>query len=117
MADTHGAAAHHGPNFGTYIIVFVALSIFTAVSFIINHFYPVGDMRGAVLIMMVAVVKACLVGSIFMHLKWDWPRLYFLIAPVFILAVMMMVVLLPDMVLVWHREAAEAPPAVRTPVR
>jgi hypothetical protein len=54
------------------------------------------------LIMIVSVVKATLVALIFMHLKFDWGRLYFLVIPVLILGVMMMVVLLPDIVIGWH---------------
>ena len=113
MADNHGAEAHHGPNLVTYLVIFCALSIFTALSFIINAAFGPGNVRGAMLILLVAVIKACLVGAIFMHLKYDWSRLYFLICPVFIMAMMMMVVLLPDTVLVWHREAADDPALVK----
>ena len=42
------------------------------------------------------VPVAVLVAMIFMHLKYDWRLLYFLLIPVCIMAVMMMVVLLPD---------------------
>jgi hypothetical protein len=37
-----------------------------------------------------------------MHLVVDWKKLYYLIFPTFILAAMMITVLLPDIVLVWH---------------
>ena len=53
------------------------------------------------LILGVAVFKATLVGMYFMHLKFDWGKLYFMIFPAFILGVMMMMVLLPDIVFVW----------------
>jgi hypothetical protein len=53
-------------------------------------------------IMIVAVIKALCVAAIFMHLKFEWGKLYFLIVPVLILGVMMMVVLLPDIVIGWH---------------
>jgi cytochrome c oxidase subunit IV len=51
----------------------------------------------------VAIVKAALVGWIFMHLKFDWRKLYFLIVPAFILGAMMMIVLMPDIVLAWWK--------------
>jgi cytochrome c oxidase subunit 4 len=105
MADTHSAehaADHHAAVFKAYLIVFIALSIFTAVSFVVNQYFGIGDMRGAAIIMVVAVVKACLVGLIFMHLKWDWYKLYFMIVPAFIIGTMMIIVLLPDIVLAWH---------------
>jgi cytochrome c oxidase subunit IV len=46
-------------------------------------------------------VKALLVVAIFMHLKWDWGRLYFMIIPAMILAPMLVFALLPDIVLYW----------------
>jgi cytochrome c oxidase subunit 4 len=104
MADTH-ETGHHGPNFKAYIVVFVALSIFTAVSFAVNDAVRHGwlsSVAGFALILGVAVVKAVLVGMYFMHLVVDWPKLYYLIFPTFILAAMMIVVFLPDMVLGWH---------------
>jgi cytochrome c oxidase subunit 4 len=61
----------------------------------------------------VAVVKATLVGMFFMHLKYEWAKLYFMIIPVFILGTMMMIVLMPDIVVAWHIDQYEvaAPPA------
>jgi len=105
MADTASetsAVPHHGPDFRLYMIVFGALSVATALSFVINWIFAMGDATGTGMIMVVAIFKACLVAAIFMHLKWDWSKLYFLIIPVFILAVMMMFVLLPDIVLAWN---------------
>ena len=101
MADTHEPAAHAGPDFRIYIIIFGALSVFTLLSFLVNAIFGAGNHTGAAIIMLVAVIKATLVAMIFMHLKWDWGRLYFLIIPAFILGAMMMMVLLPDIVLAW----------------
>jgi hypothetical protein len=42
------------------------------------------------------------VALIFMHLKFDFGRLYCIIIPVSIMAVMMIIVLLPDIVIGWH---------------
>jgi caa(3)-type oxidase subunit IV len=114
MTESHGATtalphdahAHAGPPVLAYVIVFAALSVFTAVSFIVNGIFhePEHKLTGAVIILIVAIIKAVLVGLIFMHLKYDWARLYFLIIPVFILGVMMMMVLMPDIVFAWHHE-------------
>ena len=49
-----------------------------------------------------AVVKAGLVGWVFMHLAFDWRKLYFMIFPAFILGAMLMMVLLPDFVIAWQ---------------
>jgi caa(3)-type oxidase subunit IV len=108
MADTHAHAASehpHGPaTTQPYWVVFAALCVFTAVSFIVNYFVRNGTLSAATgftIILSVAVVKALLVAIYFMHLKWDWGRLYFLIIPTFALAPMLVFALLPDIVLYW----------------
>jgi cytochrome c oxidase subunit 4 len=98
MADSHGPEHHAGPDFKAYMVVFAALSIFTAISFLVNA--TVGrNLTGLFIILSVAVIKAVLVGLYFMHLVVDWPKLYYLIFPTFILGAMFLVVLLPDIVL------------------
>ena len=102
MTDTHHDESHGAADFKAYMVVAVALSIFTACSFIFNwmarHDY-ITHFVSFVLILGVAIVKATLVAMIFMHLKWDWKLLYFLIGPVFIMGAMMMMVLMPDILL------------------
>jgi caa(3)-type oxidase subunit IV len=112
MTDTQtapAAAGHgeHSPSLvNAYFIVFAALCVFTVVSFYVNWIYYEEESKfmPAAIILIVAVVKAVLVGLIFMHLKYDWAKLYFLIIPVFILGAMMMLVLMPDIVFAWHHE-------------
>ena len=98
---------HHGRMVRVYLGVFVALAFFTLASFLAN-FLAAGEhpwiSKGVsfAIILGVAVVKAALVGYIFMHLFTDWRKLYFMIFPAFILGAMMMFVFLPDMVLAWQ---------------
>ena len=101
MAEAHEPAAHDhaGPNYRAYLIVFAALSVFTLVSFVVNAIFGTGNHTGAAIIMIVAVIKATLVALIFMHLFWDWRKVLFVLAPISILAVVMMIVLLPDIVI------------------
>ena len=105
MTDTHHDESHGAAVFKAYMVVAVALSIFTACSFIFNwmarHDY-ITHFVSFVLILGVAIVKATLVAMIFMHLKWDWYKLYFMIVPAFIIGTMMIIVLLPDIVLAWN---------------
>jgi cytochrome c oxidase subunit 4 len=106
MTDEHGDA-HHGPDVKAYLVVFGALSIFTALSFLFNwmarHEPPmITHTMSFLLILAVAIVKATLVGMYFMHAKYDWGRIYFMIIPAFILATMMIMVLMPDIVLGWR---------------
>jgi cytochrome c oxidase subunit 4 len=117
MVDTHGG--HHGPGFRLYIIVALALSVFTLVSFIANQQVQAGNLTtlaAFVIILLVAIVKATLVGMYYMHLKYEWGKLYFMIIPAFILATMFVFVLMPDIVVSWHKEAtATSYPAGQLP--
>jgi cytochrome c oxidase subunit IV len=100
-----------GPSFQMYLNIFYALCVFTALSFVFNTLARnevITHMTSVGLIVLVAVIKAACVAAIFMHLKFDWGKVYCIMVPVSILAVMMMIVLLPDIVLGWHREAAAA---------
>jgi len=102
--DHTGTAEHHVMSPRPYLVVFAALCVFTAMSFFVNYFVRenhISATTGFVLILGVAVVKAVLVATYFMHLKWDWGKLYFLIIPAFVLAPMAMFALLPDIVLYW----------------
>ena len=90
-----------------YLTVFVALAFFTLASFVANYaaseeIHWISKGASFVIVLGVAVVKAALVGYIFMHLMADWRKLYFMIFPAFILGAMMMFVFLPDMVLAWQ---------------
>ena len=105
--EVHGTEDAHGPMTRTYLVIFGALVVFTTVSFIANYLaHPEVDLishnTSFVIILGVAVCKAVLVAMYFMHLKFEWGKLYFLVIPVMILTVMMMIVLLPDIVLTWH---------------
>ena len=72
------------------------------------HTLGVGSHTGMAIIMGVAVCKATLVCMFFMHLKYEWSKLYFLIVPVGILAVMMIIVFMPDGVVGWHHDTTAA---------
>src|SRR5437763_481982 len=94
----HGHEVHRA-----YMVVAVALCVFTASSFLFNYQVRAGHITahtGFALILAVAVCKALLVGAYFMHLKFEWGKLYFMIVPALILGTMMMIVLLPDIVFV-----------------
>ena len=102
---------HAAAGVKPYVVIFVALAVFTAVSFLVNSAERadglfgtklVGPETGFTIILGVAVVKAVLVATFFMHLKFDWGRFYFIIIPALILGTLLVIVLLPDMVLAWH---------------
>jgi len=114
-ATTDDAA--HDMRVKAYFTVFIALSIFTAVSFLANEAVRqnwIGVQTSFTIIIGVAIIKAFLVGLIFMHLKYDWGRVYFIIVPIFILGVMMMMVLMPDIVIAWQPSQHPLEPPVST---
>ena len=108
--ESHPPEHHGGATVNVYMAVFLALCIFTALSFVVNlaeHTMGFGAILGMAIILIIAVCKATLVTMFFMHVKWDWGKLFFIIVPVVILAIMMMVVLLPDIVVAWHHDPVE----------
>src|SRR5579885_2023123 len=104
MHETNGPETHHhdghgGTGTNVYLVIFIALAVFTVISFVVNagvRHDTLTPHTGFALILAVAVCKAVLVGMFFMHLKFDWGRLYFLIIPALILGTLLVVVLLPD---------------------
>ena len=103
-AHEHPVPADHrptGPNFQAYMTVFYVLCVLTGVSFLVN-FVLGQNHTSASIIVAVAVVKAAFVAGIFMHLRYDWAKLYCIVIPVSILAVMMAIVLSIDTVITWH---------------
>lgn len=115
---THDAHDHHGPDVKTYMVIFGALVVFTALSFLFNWLANRGVITHTtsfLAILTVAVIKATLVAMFFMHLKFDWGRVYFIVIPVMVLCVMMMIILLPDIVLGWTEETGPTSAEVRGP--
>jgi cytochrome c oxidase subunit 4 len=98
---------HHGEvSTRIYLIVFGLLLAFTAVSFAANEAVRhnlISPFASFVVILSVAVCKAVLVGVFFMHLLFDWRRVFMLIVPGLMLGVLLVLVLLPDMVLSWTK--------------
>jgi caa(3)-type oxidase subunit IV len=97
MTETHDTHAGH-PTDRTYLVVFGALVVFTGVSFwtVSEGFWPLSKQAGYMVVMLVAVCKAVLVAMFFMHLKWDWFKLYFMIVPPLIMGALMICALMPD---------------------
>jgi cytochrome c oxidase subunit IV len=113
--DTAAGAppSHHGPTLVAYLVVFAILCGCTLLSFIFNGMaqqHVISHGTSVALIVLVSIFKATLVAMFFMHLKYDWFKLYFIVFPVVILTVMMVIVLLPDTVLDWHTTLTEVTP-------
>jgi cytochrome c oxidase subunit 4 len=57
-----------------------------------------------------AIIKACMVGWYFMHLKFEKPWVYFMIVPTLTLAAILTLALFPDMALKFDEPEDEAVP-------
>jgi cytochrome c oxidase subunit IV len=109
MTDSHSHATHGPATTKPFLVIFTLLCVFTAVSFVVNGFerdafglgWRIAVGTGFVIILGVAIVKAICVATYFMHLRWDWGRLYFVIIPALVLAPMLVFALLPDLVIYW----------------
>lgn len=111
----HENHEHAGPTFQTYMNVFYALCVFTALSFVFNtlaHMGVISHTMSVALIVVVAVIKATCVAAIFMHLKFDWGKLYCIILPVCVVTVMMVIILSIDATLAWHAFPESSVPAI-----
>lgn len=93
--------------YNLYWLVFIALCVCTAMSFLFN--IALGGALSAALISIVAVIKAALVVMIFMHLKFDWAKVAAIMVPVLIMCVMTVIILSIDQAIVWHEPGG--PPA------
>jgi cytochrome c oxidase subunit IV len=107
--DAHPTDAHAGHHNGRmlilYLVIGLCLSVFTVTSFWVYGAVrneQISDTAGFMIIMGVAVVKALLVAAVFMHLMFDWGRVYFMIIPALILGSLLVIVLMPDIVLSWR---------------
>ena len=69
---------HHGPSLMLLIIVFAALMILTVVTVGVTVF-DFGYQWNLIVAMLIATVKAAIVGYWFMHLKWDPPIFGFIL--------------------------------------
>ncbi len=87
--------AKNGPSTMNYVMVFVSLTILTALTVALSY-TSLGEGTKEVLAFVIASFKAILVALIFMNLKYESPVIaIFAIAPV-VLAVLFILAISPD---------------------
>lgn len=121
MTEAHNTASHgHAEvKVKTYMVIFGALCGFTLISFVANYAaHPdvgwITRYTSFAIILGVAVAKATLVAMYFMHLLFDWGKVFIMIVPALVLGPMLMIVLLPDIVLSKLALVPEPPAAVQS---
>jgi cytochrome c oxidase subunit IV len=99
MAASEVAEEHRAESHAPYWTIWFALLVLT----LVEYFYAswLKDVFLILLIglLVVAVIKAGLVGWFFMHLKFEGNWVYILIVPAFVLATIFVLALMPDMTL------------------
>lgn len=103
-SNTHG-------NLAIYLLVAISLGLCTLASFFCNNLAQrdvLSSLNSFWIILALAAVKGGLVAYIFMHLKWDGKFVYFLLLPACILAILLVVVLLPDTLFSQNLETIES---------
>ena len=96
-AGAHGHAEHG--SYATYVSVFVALLILTAISVTVGSSTVLREKTPGVMwvaMMAVSTAKAMLVILFFMHLKWEANWKYVLTVPASIMSVFLVLMLIPD---------------------
>jgi cytochrome c oxidase subunit IV len=104
MAETEIAAEHAFEAHSPYLRVFAGLAVLTAIEYYYAAIFK--DLFGILLLglLLLAGIKAGMVGWYFMHLKFEGNWVYIMIVPAGILAVMLTMALCPDMVLKYETE-------------
>lgn len=89
--------SHHKSHNGVFVIVFVMLCVLTGISFwIANSHLMDNKFVGWGAMMAVSAAKAMLVILFFMHLWWEKTWKYVLTIPAFIMGVLLVMLLVPD---------------------
>jgi cytochrome c oxidase subunit IV len=104
MAPSEVATEHATEAHAPYLKVFGALAVLTAIEYYYASIFK--DHFGILLtgLLLLAGIKAGLVGWYFMHLKFEGNWVYILIVPAMVLATIIVLALCPDMVLKYETE-------------
>ena len=84
-ADVHAATAHEGQQhpLRVYLVVWGWLFVLSLCSYLVDYFHVEGTLRWS-LILIFMVLKAGLIISIFMHMRWERLSLvYAILLPMF----------------------------------
>jgi len=93
----HSSHDHHdGPSVSIYWFIFGCLAVLTFVTVAVAKFFHFPPVAAVILAFMIAISKASLVVTFFMHLKYDSKALRVLCVVPTLLTMVLMLALLPD---------------------
>ncbi len=113
MSKNNDAHDEHRPNVGLYVKVFAALMVLTLITVVISKFH-LPRPQAITLGLLVALIKASLVGALFMHL---WGESKLIHNALYIAAAGALILVLPmiDFVLISHKMTSPADVASQHP--
>ena len=88
-----------GATLQANVKVFVSLLVLTVITVVVAAWVDIGVKGNTILAILIAVTKATLVASIFMHLKWERKALYVVVGFPLVLMLIIVCALSPDCVL------------------
>ncbi|APW60096.1 cytochrome C oxidase subunit IV family protein [Paludisphaera borealis] len=91
-----------------YLKVWFGLLVFTLVEYFYARIFMDHFTFLILGLLFLAIVKACMVGWYFMHLKFEKPWVYLMIVPALVFAAILTLALCPDMVLKYDEAEDEA---------
>ena len=100
----------HVESHAPYMKVFWALLVLTVLEYAYARFLPLAFVPLVAGLMVLAIIKAFLVGWYFMHLKFEGRWIYMMLVPVCLLAMIVVAGLTPD--IAFHEDPPEISPAV-----
>src|SRR4030095_3932082 len=87
---------HHGPNVSIYWFIFGCLAVLTFATVAVAKLFHFPPVAAVILAFMIAISKATLVVTFFMHLKYDSKALRVLCVVPTLLTMVLLLALLPD---------------------
>ena len=109
MADDHAS-----PSVKSYLVIGAALAGLTFISFVASETSS-SKVVTAMIVLGMATIKASLVATFFMHLKWDWSKVRVMIIPALVLAAVLVCALLPDIAFARRDPPGRAPVPAAAP--
>jgi cytochrome c oxidase subunit 4 len=96
------AAAHHDEGKGQYFWVWAALLVITVVEIVLAYKQVLDPVHMLGVLMVLSVIKAALIIAYFMHLKFETPRMKFLLMSSVTACLCLMCVFFADALRVLH---------------
>ncbi len=108
------AESRKDPSDKLYLMIAASLGVLTVVSYVAD-FMKLPKPTLVAVVLTVAVIKASLVATFFMHLNFDWTKVKVMLIPAAILAAVLVFTLMPDITIATRGSATWSPNPPKPP--